>query len=242
MKHVVIHQDWHGRSGSFHECYRVWTLKGGTQNLIVSLIITGSEPAVYYGTDDPEIRHRVDRLKKQRIDRGEHFASGPLFSGVPRIGPRAERVRTEDLIIVGRLHSALASEPRDVVLPEETSATGESVRQYQSVPGSKARWSDYLAAHHEKSSHARQKRLDDLLDEIMTFCWPCSPGVQRKRREQFRVILNRRRRTRGQGERAYYASPESLAMAMGAETLNVSVRNIKRRLHFGPQPGDFSYG
>lgn len=240
MKHVVIHQDRRHGDFFFHECHCVWTLRREPHDAtIVTRIITGSDPEVHYGTDDPVIRRRVDRLKR-RIDRGEHFVSGPLFSGTPRIGSKADRLRGEDFMIVGELHFALAAEPRFVVDSDPGSPRAE--RQFTSVPGTQPRWADYVVAHQDKNPQERRKRLENLLEELLTFCQPFSPGLQPRRREQFLPILMQRRRTKGSGERAYYASAQSLAMALGAETLEVSVRNIKRRLHLTDRPGDFSYG
>jgi len=47
---------------------------------IISVIRAGEVPEVIYGSDDPSVRERVDRLKKQ-VESGKPLSGGPLIMG-----------------------------------------------------------------------------------------------------------------------------------------------------------------
>lgn len=238
MKHLVIHQDRRRGSGFFHECHMVWTLKGGGSGLVLSRIITGSDPATHYGSENPVIVRRLDRLKA-RIDRGEHFARGALFTETPRIGKSATcRLQGQHFRVVGELYYAIATEPRYVVMP----STVDSPNSFQSVPGSTSRWSDYLKAHKLKLPGERGAALRQLVSEIVLFCEPVGPAEFSTREyvDLMYPLLSQRRATRGEKERAYFASAKSLAQALGEAILGVSVRTIERRVHLQlDRPGEY---
>ncbi|MGH9867067.1 MAG: hypothetical protein ACREAA_02735 [Candidatus Polarisedimenticolia bacterium] len=86
--------------------------------------------------------------------------------------------------------------------------------------------------------------LRQLTGEIVPFCKRVGPNefTTTDYTELMYPLLSQRRATRGEAERAYYASAKSLAQALGQAILEVSVKTIERRLHLQLDvPGEYGY-
>lgn len=237
--HLVIHQHVH-RERLFHECHRSWALPlklRAVGRLVVSRIITGSDSRIDYGSDDPEIVCRVDRLRR-RIEGGICFAGGPITlasSGQRRKQHPESRSLyllveeiERDLLDSTVRWRACSIRFREVYENSKTSPVEWVISGTDTRP---CLWERITDTHlPEVEAMDRNGTLEVIARELAIVSRPFERIATSERPlRRLAQILGSRSGVGGGSRRFAYLSPRSLARALAEEVVSCSGRTIRRR-------------
>lgn len=220
VKHVVLLQEDVG-DGFVGETWRRWTFDvpdPPTEPAVCSVIRKRGERVSVerYGTDDPDIRRRVDDLVR-RVKTGWKFASGP--SGrAKRRHPKSEKIET----FAFDLRFALTGSP-----PPKFEPGARTWEQKHPIRPEPSIWHRLMQAHEPQAEDDREALLDGIGDDLASN-FPALALRRRYLRPYVRELLGKRAGVGGDADRLAFDSPEALVVAVTSMKFRCSEKTVRR--------------